>query len=97
MSTEYTTTDLMLAQAIAAEVMEQDKKIIREHLDRKFLDALKRYFGYDMPSLSYYRTDDGTPASGQDYNMVVLNGAVRDGQREVLATLECIFNNTPKQ
>lgn len=97
MSTDYDTTELMLAQSKAAKLMEQDREIIREHLDRKFLDALKRMFCYDQPSFSYHRATDGTPAEGQDYRMVVLNGAVRDGQREVIATLEYIFNNTPQK
>lgn len=90
---EYETTELMLAQRKASELMQEDRRTVAEHLDRKFLAALKRMFNYDQPSFMYHRLDDGTPASGQDYQMVMLNGAVRDGQREVIATLEYIFNN----
>jgi hypothetical protein len=94
MNTEqYATTDVMLAQLEAAKQAEQDRQTIREHLDKKFLDAMKRVFCYDQPSLAYYQHEDGSPANGQDYNMVVLNGAVRDGQKRVIATLEYIFHN----
>lgn len=91
---EFATTEMMLANQRACHKIEEDKQTIRQHLDRKFLDALKRLFGYDLPSITYHRSDDGVPTSGQDYHMVVLNGAVRDGQREVIATLEHIFNTT---
>ena len=94
---EFATTDMMLAQQQACRMIEEDKLTIRQHLDRRFLDALKRMFGYDLPSIAYHRSADGVPTSGQDYHMVVLNGAVRDGQREVIATLEHIFNTIPNK
>lgn len=92
-TTTYATTELMLAQQQASADYEKDRQIIKEHLDRKFMDALKRMFNYDMPCISYYRNEDGTVSSGQDFRMVMLNGAVKDGQREVIATLEYILNH----
>lgn len=87
------TSEIGLANMRAKAAFEKDREIIKEHLDTKFLDALKRMFNYDAPSISFHRNYDGTALAGQDYNMTILNGAIRDGQREVIATLEHIFRN----
>lgn len=76
-----------------ASLYAEDLKTIKEHLDTKFLDALKRRFDYHRPSIVYARNEHDAPVPGQDYQMVMLNAAVRDGQREVIATLEYILTH----
>lgn len=88
-----TTTDAAINQETAALSYMRDRQLIKECMNRDFLDALKRMFNYDSPSISFYRNHDGTVRDGQDYHMVMLNAAVRDGQREVIAILENILNN----
>lgn len=86
-------TDAAINQEAATIKYFADRQFIKEHLNKDFLDALKRMFNYDSPSISFYRNHDGTVRDGQDYHMVMLNAAVRDGQREVIALLENILNN----
>jgi hypothetical protein len=66
---------------------------IKRGMGKDALEALKERFNYYAPTFVF----DQSPTSGvmpyQNAEMVTLNAAVRDGQREVLLYIERILNH----
>ena len=66
---------------------------IKQGMGKDALDALKERFNYNAPAFIFDQTSGSGVAPNQDYEMVVLNAAIRDGQREVLMYLDSILNH----
>lgn len=69
------------------------KARIKRGMGRDALEALKERFNYYAPAFLYQQDAAGGVEYGHDARMVVLNAAVRDGQREVLMYLEQILHH----
>lgn len=65
---------------------------IQTGITRNALRALKKRFGYDLPS-HIYSTQGFGVVSGQDAKLIQLHAAVRDGQREVISYIARILNS----
>ena len=65
---------------------------IQTGITRSALRALKKRFGYDLPS-HIYSTQGFGVVGGQDAKLIQLHAAVRDGQREVISYIARILNS----
>lgn len=66
---------------------------IRRGVSRDALKALKERFNFDAPAFVFYQDASSGVMPHQDAQMVTLNAAMRDGQREVLIYLDRILNH----
>lgn len=69
------------------------KHRIKCGMGKDALEALKERFNYYAPAFIFDQTSGSGVAPNQDSKMVVLNAAIRDGQREVLMYIESILNH----
>lgn len=78
---------------MACQLAAKYRNDIKEGVSEKALKALKKRFGYDLPTLLYHTDPRGVVQAGQDSRLIQLHAAVRDGQREVIAYIAQIISD----